>query len=125
MSICHVAVKGAKPRARGTACSRTPSIKLITRTKYWCWRQSGGTEPSSDVLVERLNERVPGYLEPAAQIVPDRDAELVAGLDETEESIAAVPPDVAPCAGADLAPCDLTAAVLNAIESRRQIASSA
>jgi len=43
---------------------------------------------------------------------PDRDAELVAGLDETEESIAAIPADVASRPGADLAPRDLTANVV-------------
>src|ERR1700676_570197 len=84
----------------------------MTRTKYWCLRQSGGAQPSSDVMVERLNDRVSRYLEPAAQIVPDRDSELVAGLNETEESIATIPADVASRPGADLAACDLTANVV-------------
>ncbi len=56
--------------------------------------------------------RVPHDFEPAAQIIPDRDAQFVTRLRETEESVAAVPPDVAPCSRADLAPCDLTANVI-------------
>ena len=63
-------------------------------------------------MVERLNDCVPRHIEPAAQIILERDAEFVAGLDETEEGIAAVPPDVASRPGADLAPCDLTANVV-------------
>jgi hypothetical protein len=46
-------------------------------------------------MVERLNDRVARHLDPAAQIIPERDAELVAGLDETEESIAAISANVA------------------------------
>ena len=41
-------------------------------------------------MVERLNEGVARHLEPAAQIVPHRNAELVAGLGETQKRIAAV-----------------------------------
>ena len=63
-------------------------------------------------MVERFDDRVPDDSEPAAEIIPDRDAELVAGLDETEECIATIPADVAPCAGADLAPRHLTADVV-------------
>src|SRR5665213_3340514 len=84
----------------------------MTRTRYWCGRESGGADTHSDVMVERFDDRVPGDFEPAAQIIPDRDAQFVTRLEETEESIAAVAADVAPCAGADLAPCDVTANVV-------------
>src|SRR5450755_3654649 len=84
----------------------------MTRTEIFARAPSGGTDTHSDVMVEWFDDRVPGDFEPAAQIIPDLDAELVAGLDETEESIAAVPADVGPCASADLAPRDLTANVV-------------
>ena len=54
-------------------------------------------------MVERLEECMPGDPESAAQIIPDRDAKLVAGLGQAEESIAAIATDVAACPGADLA----------------------
>ena len=63
-------------------------------------------------MVERCNDRVPHDIEPAAQIIPDRDAQFVTRLGETEESVAAVPSDSAPCSRADLAPRDLTANVI-------------
>src|SRR5258708_4438342 len=63
-------------------------------------------------MVERLNDRVSRYLERAAQVVPDRDAELVAGLNETEESIATIPANVASRPGADLTPRDVAANVV-------------
>ena len=73
-------------------------------------------------MVERFNDRVPRLLEPAAQIVPDRDAEFVAGPDETEEGVATIPADAASRPGADLAPCDLTAnAVLRAVGMERYL----
>ena len=42
-----------------------------------------------------------GNAEPAAEIVPDRHAELGASLAESQESIAAVPSQIAAGAGAD------------------------
>ena len=50
-------------------------------------------------MVERFDKCVARDLEPAAQILPDRDAEFVAGLGETEKSVAAVAADVAACPG--------------------------
>src|SRR3954451_21326478 len=64
--------------------------------------RSGGPDPRSDVLVERLDECVAHHLEPAAQIIPDRDAEVVAGLGEAQESITAVAADIAARPGTDL-----------------------
>ena len=43
-------------------------------------------------MIEWLNEDVPRHLEPAAQIIPERDAELIAGLGETQQRIAAIAP---------------------------------
>jgi hypothetical protein len=42
-----------------------------------------------------------------AEIILECHTELCAGLGETEEAIAAVPPPVAACSGADLPPRDL------------------
>src|SRR4051812_49933319 len=53
-------------------------------------------------MVERLDECVAGNLESAAQIIPDRDAEFVAGLGEAQESITAVAADIAARPGTDL-----------------------
>ena len=40
--------------------------------------------------------------EPAAEIIPERHAELGAGLGEAEESIAAITAEIAACSGTDL-----------------------
>jgi hypothetical protein len=40
-------------------------------------------------MVERLDHDVPRHLEPAAQIIPERDAKLVAGLGQSQKRIAA------------------------------------
>src|SRR5712691_10883406 len=50
--------------------------------------------------------------EAVAEVIPEGDAELGAGLGQAEESIAAVAPDVASGAAADLTPGDLTADVV-------------
>ena len=38
-------------------------------------------------MVERCNDQVPHDFEPAAQIIPNRDAQFVTRLRETEESV--------------------------------------
>jgi hypothetical protein len=63
-------------------------------------------------MVERLNDRGPQHFEPTAEIIPDRDAKFVTGLDEAEERVAAIPSDLAPGSGADLPPCGVTADVV-------------
>ena len=63
-------------------------------------------------MVERFNDRRTHHFEPAAQIIPERDAKFVTGLDETEERVAAIPSDLAPGSGADLPPCDVAADVV-------------
>jgi len=75
-----------------------------------------------DVMVERFDQGMPGDPESAAQIIPDRDAEFVASLDQAEEGIAAVAPDVAACPGADLAPGDMAPdVVLRAVGVQRDL----
>ena len=60
------------------------------------------------------------HCEPCAEIVPEGDAELCAGLAEAEEGIAAVATDVAAGAAADLALGDLAAdVVLRAVGVQR------
>src|SRR3954463_13868065 len=84
--------------------------------------RSGGSDPRSDVVVEWFDECVPRHLEPAAQIVPDRDAEFVAGLGKAQEGIAAVAADIAARPGTDLAPGDVAAdMVLRAIGVQRDL----
>src|SRR3979411_948604 len=63
-------------------------------------------------MVQCFDDDVPCHLEPATEIIPDRDAELVAGLGQTEESIATVAAAIAACSGTDLPPCDVTADVV-------------
>src|SRR5277367_6111279 len=71
-------------------------------------------------MIERLNDNVSGHPEPAAQIVPDRDAELVAGLGEAQKCVATIATDIAPCPGTDLPPRDIaTDIVLRAVGVER------
>src|ERR1700676_4456562 len=63
-------------------------------------------------MVERFNEHGPRHPESAAEIIPDRDAEFVTGLDQTQECIAAITAVIAPRPGTDFAPGDLTADVV-------------
>src|SRR4051812_9889498 len=53
-----------------------------------------------------------GDAEPGPEVVPEAEVELGAGLGQVVEGIAAVAPDVAPGAAADLAPGDLGADVV-------------
>jgi hypothetical protein len=46
-------------------------------------------------VIERPNEDVADHLEPAAQVVPERDAELVAGLGKTQQRITAIAANIA------------------------------
>jgi hypothetical protein len=55
-------------------------------------------------MVERFDQGMPYDPESAARIIPNRDAEFVAGLGQAQKSIAAVAADVAARPGADLAP---------------------
>ncbi len=75
-------------------------------------RRSGGPEAPSDVSIERLDDNVSGPREPAAQISPDRDAELVAGLGQARNRIAAVAAGIAAGSGTDLPPRDVAADIV-------------
>lgn len=71
-------------------------------------------------MVERLNDRGAGHFEPAAQIIPERDAQFVTGLGEAEERVTAIPSDLTAGSGADLPPRDVTAdVVLRAVGVQR------
>src|SRR3954452_19468842 len=88
------------------------SLRLAIGAKPGHGGRSGGPDPRSDVLVERLDECVAHHLEPAAQIIPDRDAEFVAGLGEAQESITAVAADLAARPGTDLTAGDVAADIV-------------
>ena len=63
-----------------------------------------------------------GDVEPAAEVVPERDAELVAGLHQAEEGVAAVAAGLRAGATADFAPCHLAAdVILRAVGVKRDI----
>ncbi len=47
-------------------------------------------------------------IEPCAEVIPEADAELGAGLCEPEEGIARVAAEIATGAAGDFAPCDVT-----------------
>ena len=65
-----------------------------------------------DEIGEVGNLMVGWCIEPMAEIVPEEDAELAAGLGEAEEGIAAVSTWIASCAAADLALSDLASNVV-------------
>ncbi len=67
---------------------------------------------AADEFRQRRDERLTGDAQTAAQIIPERDAMLGAGLGEAEEGIAAIAPGVAAGSGADLAAGDLAADVV-------------
>jgi hypothetical protein len=84
--------------------------------------RSGGSESAPDVYIERLDQDVPRHLEPVAQEVPQRDAELVAGLGQPQERISAVAAGIAARPGADLAPGDVaTDIVLRPVGVQRRL----
>src|SRR3954470_8368653 len=58
---------------------------------------------ASDNLGEARNRRRGGHVEPSAEVVPERDPELAAGLGEAEEGIATVTTEVGFGATADMA----------------------
>jgi hypothetical protein len=64
-------------------------------------------------MIEWLNEDVSRHPEPAAQIVPERDAELVAGLGEIQKRVAAIATDIAACSGAERQPTRRSGAILD------------
>jgi hypothetical protein len=63
-------------------------------------------------MVERLNDPVSRHLEPAAQIIPDREAELVAGLGKPQKRIPTIAANIAACFGAHFAPSDVAPDVI-------------
>ena len=63
-------------------------------------------------MVERFDDRCPGHVESATQIIPDRDTQFVACLGDAQEGVAAIPSDLTEGSGADLSPSEVTADVV-------------
>src|SRR5208337_4679513 len=74
--------------------------------------RSGGLAAAADEVGEAGHRRGAGGTEPGAEIVPEREAELLAGLAEAEEGVAAVAAGVGLGAAADLAFGHLAADVI-------------
>jgi hypothetical protein len=76
---------------------------------------SGESGKAGDLKISRGGEAV-------TEIIPEGDAELGAGLGQAEEGVAAITPEVAAGAAADLAPGDLaTDVVLRSIGMQRDL----
>ena len=77
---------------------------------------------AADEVWQWRNERLTGDAEAAAEIVPECDAELGAGLGKTEEGIAAIATEVTAGSGTELAAGDLAAdVVLGAVGMQRRL----
>src|SRR3954452_6253936 len=101
LPLLRTFVKGAKPRAAF---------------------RSGRLAATADQVRQVGNERLACHVEPAAQVIPERDALLGTGLGQTEKSIAAIASDLAAGAGTDLAAGDVAAdVVLGAIGVQRDL----
>src|SRR5919112_423878 len=84
-------VRGAKPRA--------------------AWG-SDGLAAAADQVRQARDQRLPRHVEPAAQVIPERDGVLGAGLGETEKGIAAFTAGITAGSGTDLAADHLAADVV-------------
>jgi hypothetical protein len=83
---------------------------------YGVWGQLG---PGEDQAGKRRDGRT-WDIEPCAEIIPEADAELGAGLGEAKEGIARVATAIAAGAARDFAPCDVTTnVVLGAVGVQR------
>src|SRR5260370_42459736 len=71
-----------------------------------------GLAAAADELRQRRNERLAGHAQAAAQIIPECDAMLCAGLGKPKEGIPAIASAIAAGPGADLAPDHLTTNVV-------------
>jgi len=65
-----------------------------------------------DQFGEGWDDGACGNRQPGTEIIPERDVELGAGLDDAEEGVATVAADIAAGAAADLAPGDMAADVI-------------
>src|ERR1700743_2235419 len=84
--------------------------KITGRTP--CHGRSGGLPADTDELLQRRNERLARDAQTAAQIIPECDAVLGAGLGKPKEAIPAIAPGVAASSSADLAAGHLAADVV-------------
>jgi hypothetical protein len=93
-----------------------PSLASISLSSLRAGKGLQGHNPGRSSLYAAQSDEVGkgwrvgfGNAQPGAEIIPERDAELGAGLDEAEEGVPAVAAGVAAGAAADFAPGDLTA----------------
>src|ERR1700679_2543588 len=73
---------------------------------------SGRLPATADEVRQGGNDGLSPHAEPAAQIVPERDAVLGAGLGKSQEGIAAIAAEIAAGSSADLTAGDLAAEVV-------------
>src|SRR4051812_48913841 len=94
-------------------------MRVPTAINLW-W--SGGLGSRSDQVGQVRDCGLAGDAEPGAEVVPEAEAELGAGLGQAEEGVAAVAAEIAAGATADLAAGDLGAdVVLRAVGVQRDL----
>ena len=97
-------------------------LSFVIGAKPRAGAASGGLAAAADEVWKVRDGRTAGDAEPGAEIVPEGDAELPAGLGEAEEGVAAVAADVAVGSAADLALGHLAAdVVLRAVGVQRDL----
>src|SRR5208283_383582 len=84
-------------------CEHRPPPKKVIGAEPRAASRSGGLAAAADEVGEAGHRRGAGGTEPGAEIVPEREAELLARLAEAEEGVAAVAAGVGLGAAADLA----------------------
>src|SRR5271165_4717434 len=100
---CHGPPRAVRmPRAFSASTMARKPIRVIGAEPRAASR-SGGLAAAADEVGEAGHRRGAGGTEPGAEIVPEREAELLARLAEAEEGVAAVAAGVGLGAAADLA----------------------
>src|SRR4051812_50016747 len=94
---------------RLTSTNRHLTEQIVKGAKPRAAFRSGRLAATADQVRQVGNERLACHVEPAAQVIPERDALLGTGLGQTEKSIAAIASDLAAGAGTDLAAGDVAA----------------
>src|SRR4051812_19738922 len=97
---------------RLTSTNRHLTEQIVKGAKPRAAFRSGRLAATADQVRQVGNERLACHVEPAAQVIPERDALLGTGLGQTEKSIAAIASDLAAGAGTDLAAGDVAAGVV-------------
>src|SRR3712207_5473878 len=105
-SICEVFAPRAHQACKFEYFSRARKVRGAKPVA------SGGLAASSDQVGQVWNDALAWDTEPGAEVVPEAEAELGAGLGQAEKGVAAVASGIDPGAAADLAPGDLGADVV-------------